>query len=201
MLAYVFWHWRRPEVPTAAYEAAQRRFHAALEAAPPPGFLGSRSLGIEGAPWAAGGGPAYEDWYLLEGSAALDPLNAAAVSASRQAPHDAAAAVADGGTAGLYLLRQGVADQPPPVAATWFGKPPGMSYGALFSALEPVVQVERAALWGRQMTLGPAPEFCLHSSRRLTLPAPLAGMSLSCRPIWPAAAAAPPARASSSRPG
>ena len=114
MLAYVFWHWRRPDVPAASYEALQRRFHAALGAAPPAGFLGSRSLAITGAPWADGGNEAYEDWYLLEGSAALDPLNAAAVSASRQAPHDAAAAVAGGGTAGLYLLRLGSAGEPPP---------------------------------------------------------------------------------------
>ena len=102
MLAYVFWHWRRPACPPP-YEALQRRFHAALEAAPPAGFSGSRSLAIAGAPWAADGGQAYEDWYLLEGSAALDPLNAAAVTASRQQPHDAAAAAAEGGTAGLYL--------------------------------------------------------------------------------------------------
>ena len=105
MLAYVFWHWPRAGVPAAEYEDLQRRFHAALQAAPSAGFLGSRCLALAGAPWAGGGGPAYEDWYLLEGSAALDPLNAAAVTASRQAPHDAAAAVADGGTAGLYTLR------------------------------------------------------------------------------------------------
>ena len=65
MLAYVFWHWPRPDVPAAAYEAVQRRFHAALEAAPPPGFLGSRSVAIAGASWAAGGGPAYEDRHLV----------------------------------------------------------------------------------------------------------------------------------------
>ena len=116
MLAYVFWHWRRPEVPAAAYEALQHRFHAALEAAPPAGFIGSCSVAIACAPWAAGGGEAYEDWYLVDGSAGLDPLNAAAVSASRQGPHDAAAAAADGGTAGLYLLRLGEAGDPPGAA-------------------------------------------------------------------------------------
>lgn len=40
-------------------------------------------------------------------------------------------------------------------------------------------------LWGRQMTLGPAPEFCLHSGRPVRLPAPLAGAALGCRPVWP----------------
>ena len=184
MLAYVFWHWRREGVAPAAYEALQRRFHAALEAAPPDGFLGSRSAAITGAPWAADGGEAYEDWYLLEGSAALDPLNAAAVSASRQAPHDAAAAAAQGGTAGIYVLRLGAASDPPRAAA-WFAKPSGMSYGALYGALAPVVEAEGGALWGRQMTLGPTPEFCLHAARPATLPAPLVPLVHPCKSIWP----------------
>jgi hypothetical protein len=184
MLAYVFWHWRRPEVTAAAYEALQRRFHAALQAAPPPGFTGSRSVAIAGAPWAAGSGEAYEDWYLLDGSAGLDPLNAAAVSASRQGPHDSAAAAAEGGTAGLYLLRLGAVGDPPGIAA-WFAKPAGMSYAALFVTLGPVVHTEGAALWGRQMTLGPTPEFCLHTRRPVTLPAPLVPLTLTCRRIWP----------------
>ena len=184
MLAYVFWHWRRPEVPAAAYEALQREFHAALEAAPPAGFIGSRSVAIAGAPWAAGGGEAYEDWYLVDDSAALDPLNAAAVSASRQGPHDAAAAAADGGTAGLYRLRLGEAGDSPGAAA-WFAKPAGMSYAALFATLGPLVHAEGAALWGRQLTLGPTPEFCLHTRRLVTLPAPLVALTLACRPIRP----------------
>ena len=123
MLAYVFWHWPRAGVPPAEYEDRQRRFHAALQAAPSAGFQGSRCLGLAGAPWSGGGGPAYEDWYLLEGSAALDPLNTAAVTASRQAPHDAAAALADGGTAGLYTLRLGV-QRDAPCIATWFQSMP-----------------------------------------------------------------------------
>ena len=184
MLAYVFWHWRRPDVPAAAYETLQRRFHAALEAAPPAGFVRSRSVAIAGAPWAAGGAEAYEDWYLVDGSAALDPLNAAAVSASRQAPHDAAAAGAAGGTAGLYLLRLGSPDESPRTAA-WFAKPDGLGYGAMFAALEPLVRAERAALWGRQMVLGPSPEFCLQAARPLTLPAPLVPFSIACRTVWP----------------
>jgi hypothetical protein len=185
MLAYVFWHWPRADVGAAEYEALQRRFHAALEAAPSRGFLGSRSLAMAGAAWAAGGGQAYEDWYLLEGSAALDPLNAAAVTASRQAPHDAAAAAARDGTAGLYLLRLGAATEPPRAAA-WFAKPAGMRYEALFSLLQPVVDAAGGALWGRQMTLGPTPEFCLHTREPVaSLPAPLVAFTAACRLIWP----------------
>jgi len=33
MLAYVFWHWRRGDVPPDRYEELQRRFHAVLQAA------------------------------------------------------------------------------------------------------------------------------------------------------------------------
>jgi hypothetical protein len=184
MLAYVFWHWARADVPGAAYEALQRRFHVALAAAPPPGFLGSRSAAVEGAPWANAGGRAYEDWYLVEDSAALDPLNAAAVTASRQSAHAAAAAAAKSGTAGLYLLRLGTVDTPPR-ASTWFGKPAGMSYGALYALLAPVVEAEHAVLWGRQMVLGPTPEFCLHTLRPLRTPAPIEGLTLAYRPVWP----------------
>ena len=184
MLAYVFWHWPRAGVRGEAYEAVQRAFHAALGAAPPPGFLGSRSAAVDGAPWAAGGGRAYEDWYLLDGSVALDPLNEAAVSASRQGPHDAAAAAAGGGTAGLYLLRAGTA-QAPPRSAAWFDKPAGMSYAALYALLSPLIEAERGALWGRQMVLGPAPEFCLQTVREVELPGPIRGVMLDCRLVWP----------------
>ena len=113
MLAYVFWHWPRPNMNAAQYEAAQRAFHAALDAAPPAGFSASHSAALRGVPWAAGGGPAYEDWYLVQASASLDPLNQAAITGSRQQPHDAAAALAAGGAAGLYLLRAGEPVIPP----------------------------------------------------------------------------------------
>ena len=185
MLAYVFWHWPRAGVPAAEYEAVQRRFHIALRDAPPEGFLGSRSLAVTGAPWAFGrGGEAYEDWYLVEGSAALDPLNDAAVSAPRLGPHDAAAAAAEGGTAGLYRLRHGTAGDSPGAAA-WFAKPRGMSYPALLATLEPLIRAEGAALWGRQMTLGPTPEFCLHTRHPVELPASFFPVAVRCRPVWP----------------
>jgi len=99
MLAYTFWHWRKASVPRHDYEARVQQFHLALRAHPSAGFSRSYSLAFIGAPWANAGAEAYEDWYLVEGSAALDPLNEAAISASRQVPHDAAAAAAAGGTA------------------------------------------------------------------------------------------------------
>ena len=184
MLAYVFWHWRRPTATAADYESAQRRFHAALAEAPSPGFIRSFSVAFQGAPWAADRGEAYEDWYLIDGAAALDPLNAAAISASRQAPHDVAAALAAGGTAGLYSLRQG-SPVTAPTTLTWFAKPDGMTYRELLAILEPLTAAA-AALWCRQMTLGPALEFCLHSRGPVSLPAPLVSFVIPCREVWPA---------------
>lgn len=195
VLAYVFWHWRRPETPAEEYERRQRAFHAALAAAPAPGFLRSFSVGLSGAPWAAGGGDVYEDWYLVQDFGALGALNEAAVSASRSAPHDAAAAVASGGAGGLYRLRGGAALNAPGYAH-WFGKPDGVSYGELFDRLAPALNQASAGLWMRQMVLGPGREFCLHAAIPLSLPAPFDALVLPLRPAWPALddTGMPPAR-------
>ena len=182
MLAYVFWHWRRAAVTAADYERRQRAFHDALAAAPPDGFLRSSIVGLRGAPWANAGGEAYEDWYLLRDSSALDVLNDAAISASRSAPHDAAAAVAEGGTAGLYRLRFGAAEETPRFAH-WFAKPDGMRYDELHGELAPIAERAGATLWCRQMVLGPSPEFCLWSRERVALPSRLAGVTIALRAV------------------
>lgn len=184
MLAYVFWHWPRATIAAPEYESLQRRFQDALLAAPPTGLIGSRVSAIEGAPWAGGGRAAYEDWYLLEDSAAIDSLNTAAITAARRLPHDAAAAAAEGGTAGLYRLRGGD-PSPAPRVTTWFAKPDGMTYDRLHAALAPLV-AGGAVLWGRQMVLGPSPEFCLHAGDDGPLPPSLRPHTVTHhRPIWP----------------
>ena len=91
MLAYVFWHWRQAGATAGEYEARQRAFHAALAAEPPEGFLRSITLALRGAPWAAAGGDAYEDWYLLDGMAALEPLLAPLAPSRSEEGRDAAA--------------------------------------------------------------------------------------------------------------
>jgi hypothetical protein len=188
MLAYVFWHWRRADVPADRYEELQRRFQGVLREAGVPGFVAARSAAIQGAPWAAGGRDAYEDWDLVESSAALDPLNDAAVSAARREPHDAAAAGAESGVAGLYRLRLGVPGDAPR-AAVWFSKPAGMSYATLYEALAPFTRPAGSALWGRQMVLGPTPEFCLESTQPVRLPPPFTGIATPRHPVWPEEAA------------
>jgi hypothetical protein len=182
LLAYVFWHWKRPGVGAREYESRQRAFHAALAVEPPPGFAGSFSVALSGASWAAAGADAYEDWYLVRDFAALGPLNEAAVTAARAA-HDAAAAVAAGGAGGLYRLRSGDALREPRFGH-WFGKPGGMPYAEFFGALAPRVAECRGALWQRQLTLGPATEFCLHAAERVPLPGGITALVLPLRGAW-----------------
>ena len=116
--------------------------------------------------------------------AALVPLNEAAVSGPRLDPHNAIARLAEGGTAGLYGLKAG-APLTRPAQAAWFGKPPGMSYAALFGILEPVVRSVQGGLWMRQMVLGPTPEFCLSSGAPVALPSPIDAKYLALAPVWP----------------
>ncbi|HWE25288.1 MAG TPA: hypothetical protein VG496_15230 [Myxococcales bacterium] len=175
-LAYVFWHWTAQ--PAESYGARLVAFHAALEADRPSGFLRSHSFAIEGAPWVPLS-RGFEDWYLVEDFAALGALNDAAVSGRRRSPHDAVAALAAGGAGGVYRLKSG--DPAGALAAHWFGKSAGMTYDDLFELLRPLES--RAALWQRQMVLGPAPEFCLASSAPISLPRELVATRVSCRAL------------------
>ena len=74
---------------------------AICPAAKPPGFIAAGSFRIEPVPW-LGDLPGYEDWYLMEGSWAMDPLNASAITGAMQAPHDDVAALMEEGHGGLY---------------------------------------------------------------------------------------------------
>jgi hypothetical protein len=183
-LAYVFWHWKADPIEAAAYEARARAFHASLEGRRPDGFLDSVCFSIPCAGWVPDGRAAYEDWYSIESSAVLDRLDHAAVSPPHQAPHDAIAREVSGGAGGLYRLRHGEPLDGGARFASWFHKPPGMAYDALYELLRPLT-ANGAALWGRQMVLGPAPEFCLHSREGVALPAPIEPTVIPLRPIWP----------------
>ncbi len=166
MLAYVFWHVPRPAVTAWEYESAHQSFCDVLWQSRVPGLVGLRVHALPSIPW-LGGASGYEDWHLLEDSAALDRLNEAAVTHARQLPHDRIAALAAAGTAGLYALRAGAS-----IAARiacWLTKPSGMSYSDFDRSLQPFIE-RGACLWGRRMTLGPTPEFCLQSVDELTLP-------------------------------
>lgn len=169
MLAYVFWHWPTSAAMVGDYENHQRAFHAAMASNAPRGFLGSISQRIAGVPWIPEGRTVYEDWYWVKGFAELGDLNEGAVSTSRRASHDAVAALASSGTAGLYALRHG---HPPhrPSMAYWFAKPQGSNYFDLSRELPPLVDAANGTLWMRQMVFGPAPEFCIQA------PSPVRGL-------------------------
>ena len=99
MLVYLFWH--RPYATTAVkqYEEALLRFQQHLGQQHPPGFGGSASFRVASLPW-LGDRPGYEDWCLLDGSWALDPLNAFAVAGPATSAHDVAAAQMEEGHGG-----------------------------------------------------------------------------------------------------
>ncbi len=145
MLAYLFWHRPQGGVDAGEYEAAQRDFHARLESP-------SACFAVAEPPF--GGGPAYEDWYLVDGWAALGELNAAAVDARNRPGHDRAAALAGDGWGGIYALVRGAATIPD--AVRWLEKPRGRPLDFVLADLG-----EEAVVWQRQLVLGPAPELCL----------------------------------------
>jgi hypothetical protein len=179
MLAYVFWHWPGPDIGSDAYEDLQRVFHRALAQAAPSGFRQSVVFRIEGgAPW-LGGAPAYADWYLVDGSAALDPLNVAAVSGACQEPHDRVARAASAGVGSLLTLRGQQADVAAARRSSWLAKPKGMPYAEFYAALEPVP----GSLWRRQMVLGPTPEFGLLSAEQIQIPPRFEAIELRLIPI------------------
>ena len=167
MLAYVFWHWPRPEIARGQYLDHLTEFHRTLAANKPPGFQRSVVFHIQSANWLNTDGEAYEEWYLLDDSAAMDPLNDAAVSGACEEPHNRVAREAAGGTGGLYRLRAGTEDLAQAKFAVWLSKPAGVSYQDFFAGLESLTSQPGVALWGRQMTLGPTTEFCIHSPTRI----------------------------------
>lgn len=135
MLAYVFWHRPAPGVAAEEYEARLRTFHETLA-------VPSAAFRLHHLPWKPEDG--YEDWYLVEDWTALGELNEAAVAAARRGEHDAAARLAGAGWAGILRLVRGAPE--PPDGVRWQTTAP---------------EDDAAPYWQRQMTLGPAPEFCL----------------------------------------
>ncbi len=186
-LAYVFWHWIEADTDVAAYEDALTAFQNALLDNAPQGYRRAAVFRQGSAPWLPGRGPHYVDWYVTDGSAALDPLNDAAVSAACRAAHDTAAAGAAGGTAGLYRLRQGAVRAAEVHCATWFSKPGGMSYESLDADLAERMDGDHAELWRRRMTLGPAPEMCVLASSAIELPEAFGAIGVTMQPVWPGA--------------
>jgi hypothetical protein len=173
LLAYVFSHRPAGSVDVADYEAALQRFHAALAAAQPLGFISSSTFGV---------GDGYSDWYLVESSAALDPLNEAAVSGARTPVHNAAARMAVDGVGKLLSLAGGEPTAGPGFEIR-FSKPKGMAYADMYERMQPIASRPGSSLWRRMMVLGPPPEFCLVSSSETELPSEFRPEVLRREPI------------------
>ena len=177
MLAYIFWHWPRTEVESADYERALRDFYKALIIVKPRGFVDCFGLRLDSFPWKAQVSNGYEDWYLIEDFHSLGILNETAVSGTMTDPHQAIASLAAGGSGGLYRLNS-IRHNERVRFSTWFPKPSGMSYRALNSILNTLEQSDH---WQRQLTLGPSPEFCVHSNERVALPSNFRNTTIEIR--------------------
>jgi hypothetical protein len=184
MLAYVFWHWRSPTVEKTDYQKHIIDFQETLGTHKPGGFQYSTVFEIEHVPWSEGGGEVYEEWYVLDNSAALDALNEAAVTGPCKEHHNRVARNAAGGIAGLYGLYAGTSGLATARIALWFSKPSGMTYENFHGILQPEVQQAAGSLWQRQMTLGPTPEFRWHSSEDHSLPEIFVCLKVPLTQIW-----------------
>ena len=185
MLAFVFWHWPYPDVQPRRYERSLAKFHESLAKANPEGFRGSFIFRIEGAPWLTDREPSYQDMYLLEGSMALDQLNAASVGDISGQVHDVVASEAAGGTGGLYQLREGQVDVSGACYSIWLPKLRSTSYRDFYSQLVPWTEQPGVSLWRRHLVLGPTPEFCLLGPAELKPPQLEGVVSTKLDLIWP----------------
>ena len=184
MLAYVFWHWPQSTIARSSYLDHLAEFHRTLASNKPAGFRRSVVFGIRGASWLNTKSEAFEEWYLLDDSAAMDPLNEAAVTGVCEVPHNRVAREAADGAGGLYRLREGQEDLARSRFAVWLGKPKGVSYRDFYAALQPLTSEPGVGLWGRQMTLGPTTEFCIHSPSQIQLPEGYAGQTVALQSVW-----------------
>ena len=182
MLAYVFWHRPAAHAPQVRYEQALSAFHRSLARRRPAGMTGSTCFRVAGLPWPerrepAGGGMrvapsfpvaprlhapvGYEDWYFLDDFAAIGVLNEAAVGPGHKTSHNEAARLTGAGTASIFMLLEGtVAAMRAPGVSVWVAREPGSARPEVAGLLADGAP-GRAALWRRQLVLGPAPEFCL----------------------------------------
>ena len=169
MLAYIFWHRPYPNTERQRYEQAIVRFQNDLAGSKPPGFIGATSFQIEAVPWLSHL-PGYEDWYLLSGTWAMDPLNAFAISGHVQAPHDSVAAMMEQGHGGLYAHAGGESVPAPHSTIHWLTRPRGIQWQPTIEAVRG--SCPHAQAWRRQMVLGPAAEFAVETPAEAEIDVP-----------------------------
>src|SRR2546421_11645813 len=105
MLTYVFWHQRESKIAREEYQERLVAFHRILRERQPQGFLFSMILEMAQLPWMEEGREAYEDWYIVENSAALDPLDdVAANRIIRGPPYQVGRCGGGGGGGGVEFV-------------------------------------------------------------------------------------------------
>jgi hypothetical protein len=176
MLAYIFWHRPYETIAARQYEEALLRFQQHLGQQHPPGFGGSASFRVSALSW-LDNRPGYEDWCLLDGSWALDPLNAFAVAGPVTSAHDAAATQMEDGHGGLYALVWGEPVLPERSTAVWLTRPRGIQWQPVLDTLRQ--QLPQTTLWRRQMVLGPGKEFVLIVPPGINVAAPAGWSALA----------------------
>jgi hypothetical protein len=169
MLAYVFWHYPYDEVAVDRYEQALVAFYADLDRAPPPDYRGCATYRTR-IPW-FGDRAGYEDWCLVESSAALETLNAAAVNPARWDVHAAVASRMDTGAGGLYYHIGGEADPRAGERVIWLRRPRGIRYQDFLERMTAGAEGFIGA-WRKLMVLGPGDEFALVGTRALKIELP-----------------------------
>jgi hypothetical protein len=162
VLAYISWHRPTPGVERVTYERALERFHRSLEHRPPSGWRGSVSFRAAGLSWlGTDAQDGYEDWYLLDGWAAVGVLEEAAVSRGHISAHDSIAAIAGTATSAVYRLIEGHPDPASAQVAVWIARDRGHSSPVIAELMGDGMDPQTAGLWRRCIGLGPAPEYCL----------------------------------------
>jgi hypothetical protein len=182
-LGYVFWHWPMKGVRKESYERKLVGFQDSLRSHPPKGFVDALSFRVNPMPWSSPSPKGYEDWYLVEDFGSLGVLNDAAVATANRGSHDGVAAMAAGVAGGIYKLHWSKLGLRYAQFATWFRKPSGMTYETLYDSLAELLGDRRTDLWRRQMVLGPTPEFCVHSERRVKLPSAFEALVTNVDPL------------------
>ena len=185
MLAYIFWHKPFADVTATDYEAALAAFHADLGGSGSPGLISSATYRITETPW-LDRAPGYEDWCFVESSAALDPLNKAAVAPERWDVHAGISSKTDYGHGGLYYRLSGEVAHAASTRAVWLKRPRGIRYE---QPLSDILDNAGGVLgcWRKQMVLGPGHEFVILGDASLRVDAPQGWESLAVSrdPVYP----------------
>ncbi len=190
MLAYVLWHWCSAGTDAKTYEELSLDFHRAVRDGRPAGFQGSALYSSKGALWTPAAAHVYEDWYLFEGSWALDDFNLFAVADARRIPHRRIAEATAGFVAGLYGLQRGT----PRLAdtrqlASFLSKPLELPFEDYYSRLTPWTERPGVMLWRRHLVLAPGTQFVLVGPTDLDPPSEFVTTIVELDPVESASAA------------